>query len=148
MKKCLPLFILPFLLSSCSSNYDWIKVGEKDTLTFTIGGERKYEVKFDDKNENKIEFILSNLNETVRNVGVIKSHSIESFYVNGVKVDACTTQSPVGATTLYPITFKDGVCNITVELLTSDFTYVAFQETTKGTDWSNESFDTISINLK
>ena len=137
-----------FLLFKCSPNYDWIKVGEKDTLTFTSGEGRKYDIEFINRKQNKMEFKITNLNEVIRNVGILCSESIVSFYSNGIKIDTYSTQFPIFPVTLYPVTFKDNISNIVIELSTSNFTYVAFQETHYGIDRINGSFDSISINFK
>lgn len=75
-----------FLLFKFSPNYDWIKVGEKYTLTFT-GEERKYDIEFINNKQNKMEFQITNLNEVISNVGILYSKSIVSFYSNGIKID-------------------------------------------------------------
>lgn len=148
MKQFYPLIVICTLIISCSSDSDYIKLGESTSLTFNRNSANAtYDFSFISQDDIYISLKIEKNEEFESKLFFFKSDILNNVYLNDILLEESHIQNPIIGGSGFYIDFKRDIL-IVCELFTNNFSEIMFYSRATSSWHDSQILDGVLIDIK
>ena len=148
MKQFYPLIVICTLIISCSSDSDYIKLGESTSLTFNrSSANATYDFSFISQDDIYISLKIEKNEEFESKLFFFKSNILNNVYLNDILLEESHIQNPIIGGSGFYIDFKRDIL-IVCELFTNNFSEIMFYSRATSSWHDSQILDGVLIDIK